>query len=128
MDKNSITIDDLSAPVLTEAAQAAMEMVAEMSVVLNPDDIITEAKDTLSLDDFGDMDFMSRLTLLCEEWSQDKTINNLGLLGLRGKLVTFAKNRLLIQDLLTVTLKYMTLKLKHQSLWLGCHVPVQRIY
>ncbi len=101
MDKNSITIYDLSAPVLTEAAQAAMEMVAEMSVVLNPDDIITEAKDTLSLDDFGDMEFMSRLTLLCEEWSQDKTINNLGLLGLRGKLVTFAKNRLLIQDLLT---------------------------
>ena len=29
MDKNSITIDDLSAPVLTEAAQAAMEMVAK---------------------------------------------------------------------------------------------------
>ena len=70
MDKNSITIDDLSAPVLTEAAQAAMEMVAEMSVVLNPDDIITEAKDTLSLDDFGDMEFMSRLTLLCEEWAR----------------------------------------------------------
>ena len=67
MDKNSITIDDLSAPVLTEAAQAAMEMVAEMSVVLNPDDIITEAKDTLSLDDFGDMEFLSRLTLLSSD-------------------------------------------------------------
>ena len=67
MDKNSITIDDLSAPVLTEAAQAAMEMMAEMSVVLNPDEIITEAKDTLSLDDFGDMGFVSRLTLLSSD-------------------------------------------------------------
>ena len=35
MEKNIITIDDLSAPVLTEAAQAAMEMVADMSVALN---------------------------------------------------------------------------------------------
>ena len=101
MEKNIITIDDLSAPVLTEAAQAAMEMVADMSVALNPDDILAEAKDTLSLEDFGDMEFMPRLSLLCEEWGQDKTINNLGLLGLRGKLVTFAKNRLLIKDLLT---------------------------
>ena len=101
MEKNIITIDDLSAPVLTEAAQAAMEMVADMSVALNPDEILAEAKDTLSLEDFGDMEFMPRLTLLCEEWGQDETINNLGLLGLRGKLVTFAKNRLLIQDLLT---------------------------
>ena len=82
IDKNNITIDDLSAPVLTEAAQAAMEMVAEMSIVLNPDDIITEAKDTLSLDNFGDMGFMSRLTLLCEEWGHDKTMNNMGLIVL----------------------------------------------
>ena len=84
MEKNIITIDDLSAPVLTEAAQAAMDMVADMSVALNPDDILAEAKDTLSLEDFGDMEFMPRLSLLCDEWGQDKTINNLGLLGLRG--------------------------------------------
>ncbi len=96
-----IDITDLANPVLNEASKAALAATADVPVDFDPQSILDEASQDLSLDDFGAMDFMPRLQLLCDEWGQNPDISNLGRLGLRAKLLLFARSRLLIQNLLT---------------------------
>lgn len=96
----AIHISDLGNPKLTETQLAILAYGDGLTVTLNAQDILDEAKDQLSLDDFGDMEFLTRLELLCDEWGSNKDLNELGKLGLRNKLLLFANNRLLIQDLL----------------------------
>ena len=96
-----IRIDDLAKPRYTELQRAALAMEKSIEVRLDPKKILDEASSSLSLDDFGPMDFVERLERLCSEWQDDPDLNNLGKLNLRNKLVLYAKNRLLIQDTLT---------------------------
>ena len=96
-----IRINDLADPVLTELQQSILDYGTTLDVSLEPDGILAEARERLSLDDFGPLDFLPRLQLLCDEWDQDDALNNLGRMNLRNKLVLYASNRLLIQDLLT---------------------------
>jgi Sulfotransferase family len=97
---DSIRIADLAAPDLNEFQKSILAFGETLTVSLNADEILKEAKAAVSLDDFGPMDFTVRLKLLCDEWSNDTGLNNLGRMSLRNKLLLFAKNRLLIQDLL----------------------------
>ena len=97
----TIKITDLIKPILTEQQKAVIEFGKSFEVKLDATDILEEAKNTLSLDDFGSMDFLPRLELLCDEWGSDRGNTNIGKLNLRNKLVQFAKNRLLITDLLS---------------------------
>lgn len=96
----NIRIDDLADPVLSEEQQSILEFGKTLNIELVAQEILQEAKAELSLEDFGDMGFLTRLELLCDEWGSDSDLNNLGRLNLRGKLLQFVKNRLLIQDLL----------------------------
>lgn len=96
----TISIDDLSYPVLTETQRAALRYTENLEVNFDRDAILAEAVRTTGLDDFGPMDYRRRLDLLCDEWGSDEELTNLGKLSLRGKLVTFARNRLLIRDVL----------------------------
>ena len=95
-----IRITDLAAPRLNEQQQAALAYGASLDVELDAASILSEASASVSLDDFGSMDFLPRLELLCDEWGHDEGLNNLGRLSLRNKLLLYARNRLLIQDLL----------------------------
>ena len=95
-----IRIGDLANPQYTEAQRAALAFEQSLDVRLETQEILTEAGAVLSLDDFGPMDFVDRMQRLCDEWSQDPDLNNLGKLNLRNKLLLYAKNRLLIQDTL----------------------------
>lgn len=97
---NTIRITDLADPQYNEFQRAALEFQKTLNVRLDAGEILEEAKSALSLDDFGRMDFLERLELLCNEWGTDPELNNLGKLNLRNKLLQFAKNRLLIQDVL----------------------------
>ena len=96
----TIRITDLAKPQLSELQKSILKFGESLAVKLDARDILTEASAALSLDDFGAMDFMPRLELLCDEWGGDTGLNNLGRLSLRNKLLLFARNRLLINDLL----------------------------
>lgn len=96
----SIRIDDLSAPRYSEDQLAALAFGKTLDVTLSAADLLAEARAATGLQDFGPMEFLERLELLCDEWGSDTGLNNLGRLGLRNKLLLFAKNRLLIHDLL----------------------------
>ena len=95
-----IRITDLAEPRFTELQRSMLAFGETLTVSLEAGGILDEASAALSLDDFGPMDFVERLELLCEEWSSDAELNNLGRLNLRNKLLLYAKNRLLIQDVL----------------------------
>lgn len=96
----TIRIDDLAAPRYSQEQLAALEFGRTLDVALEPGEILAEARADTGLQDFGPMDFVQRLQLLCDEWGSDAGLNNLGRLSLRNKLLLFAKNRLLIQDVL----------------------------
>ena len=93
---DSIRITDLAQPELSELQQSIHDFGESLDVSLSAEDILTEAKSATGLNDFGSMDFLARLELLCDEWSNDTGLNNLGRMSLRNKLLLFAKNRLLI--------------------------------
>ena len=95
-----IDIEDLTSPALTDVQKSVIELGDSLEVDFSPDKILQEAKSVLNLTDFGPMDFVERLTLLCNEWGNDKGIRNISRFSLRNKLVQFAKSRLLIQDVL----------------------------
>lgn len=96
----SIRITDLAEPQLSELQKSIHAFGDTLAVQLNPSEILKEASAAVGLGDFGPQDFLVRLELLCDEWGSDPGLNNLGKMSLRNKLLVFAKNRLLIHDLL----------------------------
>lgn len=98
---DEIRITDLAKPELNELQKSIHAFGETLDITLDSSDILKEARTSTGLADFGPEDFRERLDLLCNEWSNDQGLNNLGRMSLRNKLLLFAKNRLLIQDLLT---------------------------
>ncbi len=97
----TIRITDLAAPQLSEAQQGALAYGETLEIELTPQSILQQAREETGLDDYGSEDFLPRLSLLCDEWSSDEGLVNLGRLSLRNKLLQHAKSRLLIQDVLS---------------------------
>ncbi len=95
-----IFMADLANPVLTDMQRDALTMTADMAIDFSVAGILADAKRKTQLDDFGADGFLRRLQLLCDEWGSDDGLTNIGKLSLRNKLVLFARNRLLIHDLL----------------------------
>ncbi len=98
---SDIRISDLASPVLTDEQQAIRDLGETLRSDFSAQSILDEAREAVALDDFGPMEFLERLELLCDEWGNDSELTGIGRFNLRNKLLTFAKNRLLIQDLLT---------------------------
>jgi hypothetical protein len=96
----TIRITDLAEPELSDLQKQIRAFGETLQVNLDANEILEEAKAEVSMGDFGPMDFLERLELLCDEWGSDPGLNNLGRMNLRNKLLLFAKSRLLIQDLL----------------------------
>ena len=95
-----IRITDLARPLHSEAQLGALAYAETLQIELTSQSILQQASQTTGLDDFGSPDFLERLELLCDEWSADEGLVNLGRLSLRNKLLQHAKSRLLIQDML----------------------------
>jgi hypothetical protein len=98
---DSIRITDLAKPQLNELQLSALAYGENLALNLNAAEILAQASAETGLGDYGPQDFLERLELLCEEWSSDSGLNNLGKLSLRNKLLLFARSRLLIHDLLS---------------------------
>lgn len=95
---NTIYIDDLANPVHSDMQKMALDYGKTLDITLDREDILAEAKQKTGLSDFGSMDFVERLDLLCDEWNNDTGLSGIGRLSLRNKLVLFANSRLLIED------------------------------
>jgi hypothetical protein len=98
---HAIRIDDLRTPRLSPAQQAAIEATNGLEVELSVEAVLAAARERTGLADFGPPDFLERLALLVDEWSADATMRPLQRLNLRGYLIRYATNRLLLQDLWT---------------------------
>lgn len=98
---DEIIIADLAEPELSELQQGARDFGESLTVTFVRDEILQEARDTTGHSDFGSMDFVQRLDLLCQDWGGDPGLTGIGRYSLRSKLVDYAKNRLLIQNLLS---------------------------
>ncbi len=98
--RETIRITDLAQPQLSAAQSGALAYAATLQIELNRDSILQEAALATGLQDFGPLDFTPRFDLLCEEWSADGGLTNLGRLSLRNKLLQHARSRLLIHDVL----------------------------
>ncbi len=96
----ALRITDLAQPQLSEAQQGALDATKDMVVDLSVDGILADARRKTQLDDFGPQDFLRRLQLLCDEWSSDTGLTNIGKVTLRNYLVQYARNRLLIHEML----------------------------
>lgn len=97
-DRKEIFIDDLAKPVHTDMQKMAIEFGEQMEFELTPESIMEETKMMTGLDDFGPMDFVGRLKVLCEAWDGDEALSGVGRMSLRNKLVQHVSSRLLIQD------------------------------
>ena len=97
---DEIRIADLANPVLSAAQQGARDYADSLTVELDSQSILEEARRATGLTDFGPPDFLQRLALLCDEWGGDTGLANLGRLSLRNKLLQHARSRLLIQAVL----------------------------
>lgn len=97
-DKSVIFIDDLDQPQHTDLQKMALEFGEQVESVLTPESIMAEAKLTTGLCDFGALDFVGRLQVLCDAWNNDSALTGVGRMALRNKLLQHVSSRLLIQD------------------------------
>ncbi|MEM9256434.1 MAG: sulfotransferase [Pseudomonadota bacterium] len=95
-----IRINDLAHPVLSDLQQAARDYADANPVELTVQAVLKSARDATGLEDFGPQDFLQRLGILCDEWTGDPELTQLGKLSLFNKLTQHARSRLLIQDAL----------------------------
>ncbi len=97
---SELRITDLANPEFNAVQQAALNYGETVDVSFDPEEILAEASAALGLEDFGAEDFRPRLELICAEWDADAGLTGLGRLSLRNRLLGYARNRLLIEDIL----------------------------
>ena len=95
-----IRIDDLGAPVLSEAQRAAVEYGESRRTELTVDAVCAAAVAHTGLEDFGPADFAERLGVQLAEMDADEERSGIGRLLMFGDCTRHAANRLLIGDLL----------------------------
>jgi hypothetical protein len=95
-----IEISDLRSPQPTEAQRQAIAAAAANPVRLTEEAVLGAAQRATGLFDFGPEDFHERLQRLIDEWNADTRMYAFGHAFLFGYLLRYAKNRLLIQDVL----------------------------
>lgn len=97
----TIRITDLADPRRTPAQVAARELAEALTVRFVPDEILESARSRSGLSDFGPMDFVERLTILCDAVDADTGLHAAGRAGLYFQFIRYAETRLRIRDALT---------------------------
>lgn len=97
----TIRIDDLVAPVLTDDQRAIRDLLEQRPVSLDPDELVARARRTTGLDDLQPSDgFLNRLAAHTGAIEADTGLTNLGRLTLRLRIQRLLENRLRLYDLL----------------------------
>jgi hypothetical protein len=95
-----ILIDDLRAPVLTEAQRRLMEQAELNPVDMTEEAVLSAAARKTRLEDFGPEDFHERLRLILDELGSDPLATEVSKAGVWHRCVRAAATRLLVVDLL----------------------------
>ena len=93
----TIHIDDLSDPRLTEAQAGVVAATPEPALTL--DAVLDAARDATGLTDFGAEDFRDRLRVWLQSVREDEGLSALGRAGMFGDCVRYAATRLRFEDL-----------------------------
>jgi len=91
---DAIRIDDLASPGYTPAARELLDAVTEDMVVLDPEAIMAVAAEQAGLNDFGSLDFVERLQLICDAYKADTELSTMGRITVSTVLVRNAVQRL----------------------------------
>ena len=97
---DTIHIDDLAHPILTEIQKLGIEYGETRQTELRVDAVLEAAVAATGLSDFGPDDFRERLGLQLSEMDADDERTGLGRMLMLDDCTRYAKNRLLIRDLL----------------------------
>jgi len=97
---DTIRVDDLAEPRLTEQQLVLRALAEDFVVDFDPPSILDAARAETGLDDFGPLDFVERLEILCDAVEADKAMHASGRAGVYLLFLRYAKVRLRIQDTL----------------------------
>lgn len=97
-----VRIDDLLAPRYPAEIEAAFEMLEPVAAELDfsPDTIEAAALAAAGLDDLGDPLHREPLEVLCGAIPGEANLSSMGLVSAHGQLVSFLRNKALVEDLL----------------------------
>ncbi len=95
----TIRVDDLRKPRLTDAQRAARAHVAALDIRLNPEQLMATARDRARGDDFGSPDFRPRLDAMIDAVEADTGLGPIGRLAIHQRTVRLLTARLLVEDL-----------------------------
>jgi hypothetical protein len=107
-----IDIDDLRKPILTPVQKAAMEAAEANPVILGEEAVLEAARTATGLSDFGADDFRPRLRLWLSEGNADRDLSALGRSAIFGLALTYASNRLRIEDMVKRHPQILDLKIE----------------
>jgi len=94
----AIRIEDLSAPILSDAQKELLIWGETVEVDFGEQAILDAARRRTGLGDFGPEGFRLRLGVLRDEWGRDPELTRFQRAVLHAYLVRYCANRLLIQD------------------------------
>ena len=100
MGARKIRIEDLAAPILSEAQKAALAYGDSIETDLSVEAVLAAAVEATGLEDFGPQDFRERLGLWLSECDADPERTGLGRRSLFGDCVRYASTRLEIRAFL----------------------------
>ncbi len=110
-----IALTDLAHPQFSAEAKSILDLMADagQALSLQPDALLQAAEAETGLHDYGNVDFILRLNLLCETLQREGRLNAAGTLAQQVLLIGLLRNRLLIEDLVA----------RHPEI---LHLPVER--
>lgn len=97
-----IRVTDLADPEFSAGAKAKIDAMSALAPALRlePEPLCAQAIAETGLHDFGDEGFRDRLALLARALREEADLSPAGVVMVYGQIVTWLKNRLLMQDLL----------------------------
>jgi hypothetical protein len=98
----AVRIDDLAEPRYSDEVRAILDFMDEAGsqLALEPAPLLEAARAETELDDFGSVDFVPRLEVLCRAMREEGGFNGAGIMQQYTFILGLLKNRLLIEDLL----------------------------
>jgi len=96
---DTVRIDDLRQPLLSDGQRAAREYVATLDLTLDAERLMQEARDRAHCDDFGDPGFRARLDATIDAVEADTGLEGIGRLAIKQRILRLLTGRLLVEDL-----------------------------
>jgi hypothetical protein len=95
-----VALDDLASPRFSDEVQAVWAFMADAGAALElaPEPLMAGAVEATGLDDFGPLDFVARLQVLCRALREEARLTPAGHFAQHTLLSGLLRNRLLIED------------------------------